>query len=297
MAEGTLVVNAPAKINLYLGVHAERDERGYHRVDSLMAAVDLADTVTVEPADELTVETVPATYAPMEKNTAYRAAMAMGEHYGREPHFKIAIDKRIPFCAGLGGPSTDAAAVILALANIWGIDAVDPALDKIARSIGADVPFFLHQSPSFYEGGGDVFIEGYDALAGTPVVLIKPREARVSTPEAYRAFDEQAPAAQDPAPMRAALAQGNGNKAISLIHNNLAIVSAQLEPRIAEVLTWMRAQEGALAADVCGSGACSFCVCASTEDAERIAWEARANGDWWVCETSLVSKTCTVRPS
>ena len=67
MTDRSLTLSAPAKINLYLGVHAERDDRGYHRVDSLMAAVGLSDTVTVTPAQALTVQTVPASDFPMQK--------------------------------------------------------------------------------------------------------------------------------------------------------------------------------------------------------------------------------------
>ena len=171
MTDWSLTLSAPAKINLYLGVHTERDDRGYHRVDSLMAAVGLSDTVTVTPAQALTVQTVPASDFPMQKNTAYRAAVAMAEHYGREANICVTIEKRIPLCAGLGGPSTDAAAVIVALAELWGIDRTDPALDDIARGIGADVPFFLHASPAFYVGGGDVLATEYPALPATPVVL------------------------------------------------------------------------------------------------------------------------------
>ena len=151
MTDRSLTLSAPAKINLYLGVHTERDDRGYHRVDSLMAAVGLSDTVTVTPAQALTVQTVPASDFPMQKNTAYRVAVAMAEHYGREANICVTIEKRIPLCAGLGGPSTDAAAVIVALAELWGIDRTDPALDDIARGIGADVPFFLHASPAFWQ--------------------------------------------------------------------------------------------------------------------------------------------------
>ena len=114
MTDWSLTLSAPAKINLYLGVHTERDDRGYHKVDSLMAAVGLVDTVTVTPAQALTVQTIPASDFPMQKNTAYRAAAAMAEHYGREANVCITIEKHIPLCAGLGGPSTDAAAVIVA---------------------------------------------------------------------------------------------------------------------------------------------------------------------------------------
>lgn len=154
MTDWSLTLSAPAKINLYLGVHTERDDRGYHKVDSLMAAVGLVDTVTVTPAQALTVQTIPASDFPMQKNTAYRAALAMAEHYGREANVCITIEKRIPLCAGLGGPSTDAAAVIVALAELWGIDRADSALDNIARGIGARRSLLFACQPCILRGWG-----------------------------------------------------------------------------------------------------------------------------------------------
>lgn len=293
MTDWSLTLTAPAKINLYLGVHIERDDRGYHKVDSLMAAVGLADTVTVAPAQELTVQTVPASDFPMQKNTAYRAAVAMAEHYGREANVCVTIEKHIPLCAGLGGPSTDAAAVIIALAELWGIDRTDPALDDIARSIGADVPFFLHTSPAFYVGGGDVLATEYPALPATPVVLVKPREASVSTVEAYRRFDETPVPAEKPGAIASALRSGDAETAYALVHNNLGVISAQMEPRIQTVLDWLRAQDGTVAVDVCGSGACSFAICDTAVTAANLAALAQQNG-WWSCATELIPNTVRV---
>ena len=293
MTDRSLTLSAPAKINLYLGVHTERDDRGYHKVDSLMAAVGLADTVTVAPAQELTVQTVPASDFPMQKNTAYRAAVAMAEHYGREADVCVTIEKRIPLCAGLGGPSTDAAAVIIALAKLWGVDRSDPALDDIARGIGADVPFFLHASPAFYVGGGDVLATEYPALPATPVVLVKPRDASVSTIEAYRRFDEASVPADKPGAIASALRAGDAETAYALIHNNLGVISAQMEPQIKTVLDWLRAQNGAVAVNVCGSGACSFALCDTTATAANLAAAAQQNG-WWACATELISDTVRI---
>ena len=293
MTDWSLTLSAPAKINLYLGVHTERDDRGYHKVDSLMAAVGLADIVTVAPAQELTVQTVPASDFPMQKNTAYRAAVAMAEHYGHEANVCVTIEKRIPLCAGLGGPSTDAAAVIVALAELWGIDRADPTLDDIARGIGADVPFFLHASPAFYVGGGDVLAAEYPALPATPVVLVKPREASVSTIEAYRRFDEAPVPATVLGAIASALRMGNAKTAYSLIHNNLGVISAQMEPQIQTVLDWLRAQEGIIAVDVCGSGACSFAICDTATTAAGLVTAARQNG-WWAVATELISNTVRI---
>ena len=293
MTDWSLTLSAPAKINLYLGVHTERDARGYHKVDSLMAAVGLADTVTIALAQELTVQTVPASDFPMQKNTAYRAAAAMAEHYGREANICVTIEKNIPLCAGLGGPSTDAAAVIVALAELWRVDRTDPALDDIARSIGADVPFFLHVSPAFYVGGGDVLATEYPALPATPVVLVKPREASVSTIEAYRRFDETPVPAEKPGAIASALRSGDAETAYALVHNNLGVISAQMEPQIQTVLDWLRAQDGTVAVDVCGSGACSFAICDTVVTATNLAALAQQNG-WWSCATELIPNTVRV---
>ena len=293
MTDRSLTLSAPAKINLYLGVHTERDDRGYHKVDSLMAAVGLADIVTVAPAQELTVQTVPASDFPMQKNTAYRAAVAMAEHYGREADVCVTIEKRIPLCAGLGGPSTDAAAVIAALAELWGIDRTDPALDEIARGIGADVPFFLHASPAFYVGGGDVLATEYPALPATPVVLVKPRDASVSTIEAYRRFDEIPVPADKPGAIASALRAGDADMAYALIHNNLGVISAQMEPQIKTALDWLCAQNGTVAVNVCGSGACSFAICDTAATAANLATLAQQN-DWWACATELISDTVRI---
>lgn len=293
MTDWSLTLSAPAKINLYLGVHTERDDRGYHKVDSLMAAVGLADIVTVAPAQELTVQTVPASDFPMQKNTAYRAAAAMAERYGREANVCVTIEKHIPLCAGLGGPSTDAAAVIVALAELWGVDRSDPALDDISRGIGADVPFFLHASPAFYVGGGDVLATEYPALPATPVVLVKPREASVSTIEAYRRFDENPVPADKPGAIASALRAGDAETAYTLIHNNLGVISAQMEPQIQTVLDWLRAQDGTIAVDVCGSGACSFAICDTAATASNLAASARQNG-WWACATELISNAVRI---
>lgn len=293
MTDWSLTLSAPAKINLYLGVHTERDDRGYHKVDSLMAAAGLADIVTVAPAQELTVQTIPTSDFPMQKNTAYRAAAAMAEHYGREANVCVTIEKHIPLCAGLGGPSTDAAAVIVALAELWGVDRADPALDDIARGIGADVPFFLHASPAFYVGGGDVLATEYPALPATPVVLVKPREASVSTIEAYRRFDENPVPADKPGAIASALRAGDAETAYALIHNNLGVISAQMEPQIQTVLDWLRTQDGTVAVDVCGSGACSFAICDTVVTASNLAASAQQNG-WWACATELISDTVRI---
>lgn len=275
-----LLISAPAKINLYLGVHNEKDERGYHRVDSVMTTLDLADVIAIGPADELSVHTVPPSDFPMDQNSAYRAARAMGEAFGRDANFAILIDKRIPQQAGLGGPSTDAAATILGIATYWGVDAREPRLDEVARSIGADVPFFLYGPPAFCDGAGDRVRELFRPLTGTPVALVRADGPGVSTVEAYRRFDENPPALPPLEPLLDALRLHDETQIFAHVANNLAPASCELNPQMAEALAWIREQPEVRAANVAGSGSTVFAVCTTQMAAEAIALAAQERG-WW----------------
>ncbi len=275
-----LLISAPAKINLYLGVHNETDERGYHRVDSIMTTVDLADVVAIAPADELSVHTVPAADFPMEENSAWRAAKAMGEAFGREPAFAILIDKNIPMRAGLGGPSTDAAAAIIGICRYWHLDVSDPRIDAVARSIGADVPFFLYGPPAYMDGAGDAVRELFPPLAGTPVALVKPNGGGVSARAAYARFDEDPQELPEIEPIMEALRRRDAEGVFANVANNLAPAALAIDPAIGEALSWIRERPGVLAADVSGSGSCVFAICASDSDAEAICRDAEGHG-WW----------------
>ncbi len=282
-----VVVSAPAKVNLYLGIHTERDERGYHRVDSVMAALSLADTVTVEAADALEVVTVPAADFPMEQNTAYRAAVALAQAFGLEPRVRIEIEKRIPLRAGLGGPSADAAAAIMGLCALWGLDVRDERTEAVARSIGADVPFFLHGALAYLDGAGDRLRERFEPLAGLPVVLVRPQGAGVSAGAAYARFDEDPQPLSPLEPVLEALRAHDADALAACVANNLAPASCALAPEIDEVLAWLRDRPGVQVALMSGSGSCSFALCASLDDARAIAQAAQAERGWWAYAATM----------
>lgn len=276
-----LRVTAPAKVNLHLGVHPSTDGRGYHRVDSVMCAVDLHDELFIAEADALGVEMSPAAGCPMEQNSVYRAAAALGRALGREARFSIRIEKHIPICSGLGGPSTDAAAAIMGICRLWGVDATDVRVVEVARSIGADVPFFLYGAPSYLAGAGDVLVEDFGAVRPMPVVLVRPGGDGVSAGAAYRRFDADPQPAPDVEPMLAALRAGDGDAACRLAANNLGPASCDLEPAISEVLAWLSAQAGVRCALVSGSGSASFAVTDTPAHAEKIARDASELHGWW----------------
>ena len=136
----TLEVLAPAKLNLTLEV-LERRGDGYHEIGSIMQAVDIDDTLRVESATSITLEVVGRELVgvPLEgpRNLAYQAAVALQEAAGRSDlGARIQLDKGIPVGQGLGGGSSDAAAVLRALNKLWGLDYELSSLERIASSVG-----------------------------------------------------------------------------------------------------------------------------------------------------------------
>jgi len=279
---------APAKVNLHLGVHAEKDARGYHRVDSVMVALDLADVVTVEPAGSLSVTCVPPAGFPEQSNTAFRAASLLAAALGRPADVRVTLEKHIPEQSGMGGSSSDAASVLLALCELWGLDPLDARVAKAARAVGADVPFFLDPRPTLLAGAGDVPREKFPPLDGVPVALVRPEGPGVSTPAAYREFDRLHDPAANPAPICSALRASDARAVAGLLENNLDPVARRLLPEVDRVRGWLSAREGVVACQVTGSGSCVFAVCESRAAAEAAAAEARlvsAGADgrprWW----------------
>lgn len=293
---------APAKLNLHLGIYSQLDYRRYHKADSLMVALDLADKVTVEelPAEaEADGESagavpqlacVPAVDVPAHKNTAYRAAVALAERVGREARVRIELQKHVPDQAGMGGSSSDAASVLLALCELWGVSPADKRVEEAARSVGADVPFFLDPVPTLLVGAGDVVGEKFPALAHPiPVVLVRPTGPGVSTPAAYAAFDEAPTDPVSPEALCDVLRNGTARPADVAAHlyNNLDPVACRLLPAVARVRAWLLTQEGVLGGQVTGSGSCVFGICASDEAAQALARSAAEQLDVWSCATHI----------
>ena len=185
---------AYAKINLHLGIYPHNvGESGYHRADSVMAALELADTVTLSYSEHAQQNTVVMDAGPdvaMKDNTAFRALEAMCQTFHKQPAYTVTIQKHIPAQAGLGGSSSDAATTIKLLCKFWGIDALDARVVRVAQSIGADVAFFLHPIPAYLNGVGATLQESFEHVPSIPCVIVRP-QAGVSTPVAYRLFDER----------------------------------------------------------------------------------------------------------
>lgn len=287
MATSSLELLAPAKLNLHLGIYPGRDERGYHRADSVMIGIALADRVHIAPADNLVVTTSIDCGVPQQRNTAFRAARELCRTFGKDEGYAIHIDKRVPSQAGMGGASSDAASVLLGLCKLWDVDPLDERVVTVARSIGADVPFFLTLNPALLTGAGDVLEQTFPLLEDVPIVLVRP-DVGVSTVEAYRAFDADPIEPPSPQAMCAALAKGDARAVAEALYNNLEPAANRLAPVTAEVREWLRQQDWVVAAQLTGSGSCVFGLCESHEAARRIAQDAQETRNWWSCATTTV---------
>ncbi len=144
--------SACAKINLFLDISCLRDD-GYHDIVSYMQTVSLCDEVTLERADEITVEGNPAVLP--EKDLTYRAAKAFFEHTGIHGGVKITLKKNIPMQGGLGGGSADAAAVLRGLNELYSTGLGDDELRSIGGALGSDIPFCVSGGSMLAYGRGE----------------------------------------------------------------------------------------------------------------------------------------------
>lgn len=277
-----VVVSAPAKVNLHLSVGDRRTD-GYHEVATVMQALALHDTLVLEPAARLSVETRPDLGISGPENLAAKAATALAEAVGQQPAFSIRIRKRIPVGAGLGGGSADAAAALFGLALAWGIEPDAPVLRDVAAAIGADVPFFLDGGCAWMAGRGDELVRRLAAPV-LHVAIVHPG-ASIGTAEAYRAFDA-APHASLTAPdaMLAALAAGDAAAVGAALYDAMAPAAVGLVPQVGEALAWMGAARGVLGACLAGSGSAVFGIFADEASAAGAASVARERG-WWATAT------------
>lgn len=181
-----------AKINLGLNVVAKRPD-GYHDIETVFYPIPLTDALEVVPADKpsfhqwgIKVDT------PSEKNLVIKALNLLKAQYDI-PALEIHLMKAVPFGAGLGGGSSDAAFMLKLLSDFCGLNIPDGKLEEMAASIGADCPFFIRNTPVFASGTGNIFEPIELSLKGYHLCLVKP-DVAVSTAEAYSRVTPSAPA-------------------------------------------------------------------------------------------------------
>ncbi len=249
-----VTVHAPAKINLTLDIVGVRKD-GYHLLESVFQAVSVYDTVTAQKAEDITLD-APGCDCPVEKNTAYKAAVAFFAATGISGGVHLTVEKRIPQQAGMGGGSADAAGVLWALNRLYEANLTAEQLCEIGLTIGADVPFCVMGGTAFVTGIG----EGLQSLPALPdcyIVIAQPQEG-ISTKEAYAAVDNaEIHARPDNTPAIAALNAGD-LPSVCAQAVNVFEVATKLEG-VADIRRRMEAY-APLCSQMTGRGSCVFAI-------------------------------------
>ncbi|GGC68343.1 4-(cytidine 5'-diphospho)-2-C-methyl-D-erythritol kinase [Hoyosella rhizosphaerae] len=289
VVEEPIIVRAPAKINLHLAVGDLRDD-GYHELTTVYQALSLYDEVAIRKADSLSisVQGEGSSDVPLgSTNLVWRAAELMAAHAGRAnkgARVHIAIKKGIPVAGGLAGGSADAAATLVALNELWRVDASRADLVQMAAELGSDVPFSLSGGTAMGVGRGEQLLPVLSRNSYHWVLAFA--KGGLSTPAVYKELDRLR---ESGAPKRLgsaddlmhALTVGDPEVLAPLLGNDLQIASVSLMPTLRRTLR-AGSDAGALAAIVSGSGpTCAF-LCASEEDAVNVSVEVSATG---VCRT------------
>ena len=177
--------SAPAKINLTLEVRGKRAD-GFHEIETLMAPISLADTLTIDRTDGggIAFTCSDASLPQGDDNLVARAARIFFEHSGIPPGARIHLEKHVPHGAGLGGGSSDAATTLMGLNELFGAGFDTAALSAMAAELGSDIPFFVYRSAAVCRGRGEL-VEPVAFPHKLPLLLIKPPFG-VPTPWAYK---------------------------------------------------------------------------------------------------------------
>lgn len=272
---------APAKVNLSLRVLRRRED-GFHEIESLMCPVSIFDTLEISRREEGGLEFIcdDAALPTGEDNLVVRAAKLFCTSRRVEPHLRIALTKRIPHGAGLGGGSSDAATTLLGLDHLFETQLSREALSAMAADLGSDIPFFIYQSAAIIRGRGE-HVEPVAFSHTLPLLLIKPPFG-VPTPWAYKRWRGSQ---EIPGVRYDAQELGWGT-----LVNDLERPVFEKYILLADMKSWLAEQPEVAGALMSGSGATVFAVLRRKEDAgvlsDRITAEFGANLWCCACETA-----------
>jgi 4-diphosphocytidyl-2-C-methyl-D-erythritol kinase len=260
-----------AKINLGLEVLGSRTD-GYHELRTIFQTVDLHDDVVLRPqAREVTVTCDHPQVPRGEGNLALRAALELRRHAGVTGGVALAIAKRIPVAGGLGGGSSNAAAVLLGLDRLWGLGLGPAGLHPLARRLGADVPFFLVGGTALGVARGDEVYPLHRQIRAH-VVLVDPGRP-ISTAAVFARIDARlTPRENSHTIFRFISRDLEGQGAWALLTNDLELAALEEAPDLAETVGRLRGvlvREGAQVASLSGSGSSFFGLFTQSRGARR----------------------------
>jgi 4-diphosphocytidyl-2-C-methyl-D-erythritol kinase len=287
MSQSQLTIPAFAKINWNLRVLGKRAD-GYHQIDTFLQTTSLHDTLTLSATDDNEIRLIcdDRSIPSDETNLVWRAAAALRERYSINHGVKIRLEKRIPSEAGLGGGSSDAAATLIALAQLWGIETSASDLVGIAEDLGSDVPFFLHGGTARARGRGEL-IEPLSNVPEEQLVVIKPN-ASVSTAKAYNSLNSAALTSSDAKPIlfRSQASDDSASFDQNALHNDFETTVFQFEPEIERAKNALL-KSGACAAKLSGSGSAVFGIFENQDAQERAIQAIELETGWraFPCKT------------
>lgn len=276
---------APAKVNLALHVTGRRPD-GYHELESLAVFTRFGDRIEVSAADRdsLSVSGKYAADVPVDEgNLIVQARDALRLHFGIDatPPVSIVLEKNLPVASGIGGGSSDAAAALRALCDVWGVPAADDDLARIGLSLGADVPMCLAARPLVARGIGED-LEIVPDFPSLGLVLVNPGVS-VSTAEAFAGLEHRDNGKLPPLP-RSFDFHGLRNW-LEVTRNDLEPVARKLRPEIGKALAALNKADAGFAR-MSGSGATCFGLFETGNVAKRAAAAIRSrHPDWFVAAT------------
>jgi 4-diphosphocytidyl-2-C-methyl-D-erythritol kinase len=243
---------APAKINLYLHILGRRPD-GFHELETLMAPISLGDTLDIDLIPEGVEFTCsdPA-LSDAKDNLATKAAYVFLNEFQLTTGVRIHLEKAVPVGAGLGGGSSDAAAVLLAMRKLTSVGCPDSKLAELAARLGSDIPFFIYNTPAVCRGRGEI-IEPVKLTESYQGLLVHPGFG-VPTPWAYKTY------AQNPHP-------GDAGKTLAnlTLRNDLEPPAFSKYPWLPTVKGWFQKQPEVLDSLMSGSGSSVFALTSSAE--------------------------------
>ncbi|MDD5295321.1 MAG: 4-(cytidine 5'-diphospho)-2-C-methyl-D-erythritol kinase [Rhodocyclaceae bacterium] len=264
---------APAKINLFLHVVGRRPD-GYHLLQTAFRMLARWDSLSFSPREDGEIRLArPLPGVPAESDLCVRAARLLRDASGGKRGVTISLDKHLPMGGGLGGGSSDAATVLLALNRLWQVGLPRERLMELGLALGADVPFFIFGRNAFAEGVGEKLQPL--CLPEAWYLVVEPAVS-VPTAEIFSAQD----LTRDTEFIKIADFPAEGGASFG--HNDLEPVACRLYPAVAQALGWLRQFGGAR---MSGSGACVFAEYAS--EAEALAAMKHLPENWkaWVARS------------
>ena len=245
---------APAKLNLLLRVVGRRAD-GYHLLQTVFRFLDQADQLRFSPRDDAAVRLLtPLPGVPPENDLSVRAARLLQAASGCRRGVDIRLEKHLPMGGGLGGGSSDAASVLLALNHLWQLGLPRQRLQELGLTLGADVPVFVFGRNAFAEGVGET-LRAIELPPRCYVVVEPPVQVPTAAIFAARELRRDSP------PI------GSGEWTPEDIGNDLEAVACSRFPEIAECLRQLSAAAAPARARMTGSGACVFAECGTREEA------------------------------